>query len=68
MPKEWNFEDMTSDDVLEEIQEEWEEFIVNAVKYRDKETSAAAGRSRKATGNLTKLFKEYRKKTIEETR
>lgn len=66
--KEYDFANMDSDDILAEIQEEWEEFIVDAVKYRDKTVSAAAGRARKASSNLTALFKEYRKATVEETR
>lgn len=66
--KEYDFANMDSDDILAEIQEEWEVFIVDAVKYRDKATSAAAGRARKASSNLTTLFKEYRKATVSETR
>ena len=45
-----------------------EQFATNALKYDRTGNKSAARRARKASSELNRLFKEYRKLTIEETR
>ena len=57
-----------SDKIFNEIMDTFEQFKLNAKKYRDKNIKAAAQRARKASSRLDKLFKEYRRVTVEEAR
>ena len=54
--------------ILNKIMEFSEQFAVNALKYDKTGNKSAARRARKASSELNRLFKEYRKLTIEETR
>ena len=51
--------------LLQEIKTQLEDFAKNAEAQVEKGNKAAATRARKATLELTKLFKEFRKKSIE---
>ena len=51
--------------LLQEIKTQLEDFAKNAEAQVEKGTKAAGTRARKATLELTKLFKEFRKKSIE---
>lgn len=51
-------------DLLSKIQSEFNEFTLNSQKGEEGNKSAAR-RARKATLNLEKLFKEYRKQSLE---
>ena len=57
-----------SDKIFGEILPLLDSFKVDAQKYAMKQTKAAALRARKVSSALTRLFKEYRAATIEETR
>ena len=50
------------------INEQLEMFKTNATAYSDKGNKAAAARARKASLELTKLFKDFRKASIEESK
>lgn len=56
----------SSEELFDPIMEQINEFIENAIKYKEKKVVSAAARARKNTSNLTKMFKEYRKATNEE--
>jgi len=58
--------EVSSSDLFEQINEKINEFLANALKYKDKEVHAAAARARKNSSELTALFKEYRRVTIAE--
>ena len=51
--------------LLQEIKPQLEDFAKNAEAQVEKGNKAAGTRARKATLELTKLFKEFRKKSIE---
>ena len=51
--------------LLQEIKTQLEDFAKNAEAQVEKGNKAAGTRARKATRELTKLFKEFRKKSIE---
>lgn len=51
--------------LLQEIKAQLEDFAKNAEAQAEKGNKAAGTRARKATLELTKLFKEFRKKSIE---
>ena len=51
--------------LLQEIKTQLEDFAKNAAAQVEKGNKAAGTRARKATLELTKLFKEFRKKSIE---
>jgi hypothetical protein len=57
---------MELDKLLENILDELRSFKSNAEIHRDKGTKAAGARARKGSLALTKLFKEYRKLSIQE--
>lgn len=58
----------TSEDLFESISTEIENLTENMKKYKEKGIAAAAGRARKCTTNLARLFKDYRKITVNETK
>ena len=49
---------------LDKILLEIEVFQSNAIAQRDKKTKVAGARARKASLELTKLFKEFRKESV----
>ena len=51
--------------LLQEIKTQLEDFAKNAEAQVEKGNKAAGTRARKATLELTKLFKEFRKKSSE---
>jgi len=53
------------EEILKEITETWDEFQTQNAKFVDKQNKAAAGRARKATSKLSKLFLKYRKESVE---
>ena len=46
------------------IQEHYQDFEENHLVYTEKGTKAAAGRARKAIGEIKKLVTEYRKESV----
>ena len=50
------------------INEQLEMFKTNATAYSEKGNKAAGARARKASLELTKLFKDFRKASIEESK
>ena len=52
--------------LYEQLEELWKEFESNHNVFADKGTKAAAGRARKAIGEIKKLVTEYRKATVAE--
>lgn len=55
-------------ELMNQINEQLEAFKSNAEAYAVKGNKAAAARARKASLELTKLFKEFRKVSIEESK
>lgn len=53
-------------DLMKKINENLEIFAANAEAFAEKGNKAAGTRARKASLDLTKLFKEFRSKSIEE--
>jgi len=53
------------EELWKEISETWEEFQTQNAKFIEKENKAAAGRARKATSKLARLFLKYRKESVE---
>ncbi len=51
--------------LVEKIKKEWEVFEANATAVVEKGNKAAGVRARKASLELTELFKEFRKASIE---
>lgn len=51
-------------DLLDEINKQIEAFQTNATSQLEKGNNAAGGRARKASLQLTKLFKEFRKESL----
>lgn len=51
--------------LVEKIKKEWEVFEANANAVVEKGNKAAGVRARKASLELTELFKEFRKASIE---
>ena len=51
--------------LVEKIKKEWEVFETNANAVVEKGNKAAGVRARKASLELTELFKEFRKASIE---
>lgn len=54
--------------LMSQINEQLEAFKTNADAYTEKGNKAAGARARKASLELTKLFKEFRKASIEESK
>lgn len=52
--------------LMDQINAQLEAFKTNADAYVQKSNKAAAARARKASLELTKMFKEFRKVSIEE--
>tara|TARA_A100001011_G_C13951729_1_gene691527 strand:- start:263 stop:442 length:180 start_codon:yes stop_codon:yes gene_type:complete len=55
---------MNVNELFESIQEHYDEFESNHNVWADKGTKAAAGRARKAIGEIKKLVTEYRKESV----
>lgn len=55
-------------DLLEQIKQQIALYSDNADAYANKHSKAAGARARKATLELTKLFKEFRKLSIEDSK
>lgn len=54
--------------LLEQINEQLESFKKDSESFIQKSNQAAGRRARKATSELTKLFKEFRKLSISESK
>ena len=52
---------MDSNELYDSLKDLWEEFDSNHNVFVDKSNKAAAGRARKAIGEIKKLITEYRK-------
>lgn len=59
---------MSSNQVFAQIKEQWEIFEDNHRKFKEKGVKAAAGRARKAIGEIKKLVTEYRKFSVTESK
>ncbi len=57
---------MSSIDLYNEMNELWEQFQENHRAHSEKGNKAAAGRARKAIGEIKKLVTEYRKVSVSE--
>jgi len=57
---------MDSKEIFDSIKELWEEFDSNHGVFVEKGNKAAAGRARKAIGEIKKLVTEYRKASVAE--
>jgi len=57
---------MSSKDLYNDLKGLWEEFESNHDAFADKGNKAAAGRARKAIGEIKKLVTEYRKASVSE--
>ncbi|MEG1572977.1 MAG: histone H1 [Bacteroidales bacterium] len=56
------------ENLMKQISEQIAIFTENAEAHVEKGNKAAGGRARKATLELTKLFKEFRKSSIEDAK
>lgn len=52
--------------LVNKIHEEWEQFSENSTAQVEKGNKAAGARARKASLEIEKLMKDFRKKSIEE--
>lgn len=57
---------MNSVELYNEIKKLWEDFDSNHNIFEEKGNKAAAGRARKAVGEIKKLVTEYRKASVTE--
>tara|TARA_R100001463_G_scaffold90221_2_gene144933 strand:+ start:692 stop:871 length:180 start_codon:yes stop_codon:yes gene_type:complete len=57
---------MSSSELYNEIKKLWEDFDSNHNIFEEKGNKAAAGRARKAVGEIKKLVTEYRKASVSE--
>lgn len=57
---------MNSAELYNEIKKLWEDFDSNHNIFEEKGNKAAAGRARKAVGEIKKLVTEYRKASVTE--
>ena len=57
---------MDSKEIYDSIKELWEDFDSNHNVFVEKGNKAAAGRARKAIGEIKKLVTEYRKSSVAE--
>ncbi len=57
---------MDSNELYDSLKDLWEEFDSNHNVFVDKSNKAAAGRARKAIGEIKKLITEYRKASVAE--
>ena len=57
---------MDSNELYDSIKELWEDFDSNHNVFAEKGNKAAAGRARKAIGEIKKLVTEYRKVSVAE--
>jgi hypothetical protein len=58
----------TMENLVKEIETQIEVFAENVQSHVEKGNKAAGARARKATLELTKLFKEFRKQSVESTK
>ncbi|MDR0437349.1 MAG: histone H1 [Bacteroidales bacterium] len=56
------------ENLVKEIETQIEVFAENVQSHVEKGNKAAGARARKATLELTKLFKEFRKQSVESTK
>ena len=57
---------MDSNEIYDSLKELWEDFDSNHNVFIEKGNKAAAGRARKAIGEIKKLETEYRKSSVAE--
>tara|TARA_B100000519_G_C14119600_1_gene379785 strand:+ start:424 stop:603 length:180 start_codon:yes stop_codon:yes gene_type:complete len=57
---------MDSNEIYDSLKELWEDFDSNHNVFIEKGNKAAAGRARKAIGEIKKLVTEYRKSSVAE--
>ncbi len=53
------------ENLVTQIKEQWEVFVVNADAQAEKNNKAAGTRARKAALEISKLMKEFRKASVE---
>ena len=58
----------TRDELYSQLNELWEQFQENHRAHAEKGNKAAGGRARKAIGEVKKLFTEYRKSSLLESK
>ena len=57
-----------TNELYETMNNLWEEFQTNHRTFTDKGNKAAAGRARKAVGEVKKLVTDYRKASVTESK
>ena len=57
---------MSSNDLYNQLKEQWDIFEENHSKFNEKSNKAAGGRARKAIGEVKKLVTQYRKQSVDE--
>lgn len=57
---------MNTQELYEQLHNLWIEFETNHNVYQEKGTKAAAGRARKALGEIKKLVTPYKQTSVEE--
>lgn len=57
---------MSSNDLYNQLKEQWDIFEENHGKFNEKGNKAAGGRARKAIGEVKKLVTQYRKQSVDE--
>ena len=59
---------MSSIEIYMKIEDQWDIFMENHVRFNDKKVKAAGVRARKAIGEIKKLVTEYRKVSVSESK
>ena len=59
---------MTSIEIYMKIEDQWDIFIENHVRFNDKKVKAAGVRARKAIGEIKKLVTSYRQASVSESK
>jgi hypothetical protein len=59
---------MTSIEIYMKIEDQWDIFIENHVRFNDKKVKAAGVRARKAIGEIKKLASQYRTACLTESK
>jgi len=57
-----------SNDLYEQLKEQWDIFEENHATFNEKNNKAAGARARKAIGEVKKLVTEYRKQSVDESK
>jgi len=59
---------MSSIEIYMKIEDQWDIFIENHVRFNDKKVKAAGVRARKAIGEIKKLASQYRTACLTESK